>query len=249
MILVKPSFEIMAIMYPMDGNGEATWDGSLELIERAGRTCYKSEDKITEGSAEKFVKMVRDRGHHSVIEHSAATVKIICDRGVTHEIVRHRLAAYSQESTRYCDYSKDDTGIGVIPPFFFDADEKLELVYVPLVDINAANGGYGLSIDLGAEFLMNSFDVWFVTCLWTQWGYNTLRNVFGRSAQQARSVLPNSLKTEIVITANFREWLHIFTLRCSKAAHPQMREIMIPLRDEFRKRIPVIFDDMTENRG
>ena len=93
-------------------------DVLLENIERAGRTCYKSEDKITEGSSKKFAKMVLDRGHHSVIEHGLAIVRFICDRGISHEIVRHRLASYSQESTRYCNYSKDKFGkeITVIDP-------------------------------------------------------------------------------------------------------------------------------------
>lgn len=91
---------------------------------------------------------------------------------------------------------------------------------------------------------MNSFDVWFLTCLWTQWGYMTLVNEFNRKPEQARTVLPNSTKTEIVVTANFREWKHIFTLRCAKTAHPQMREIMRPLLNECKKLIPIIFDSV-----
>jgi thymidylate synthase (FAD) len=109
MILIKPSFEIMAIMemdlsHRIEKKQQVVHQNELQLIETAGRTCYKSEDKIAEDSAEKFVARIIASGHHSVLEHSAITVKIICDRGVTHEIVRHRLVAYSQESTRYCNY-------------------------------------------------------------------------------------------------------------------------------------------------
>ena len=113
MILIKPSFEIMEIMgiYGDDGIGR----DALQLIEKAGRTCYKSEDKITPDSCIKFVRMIKKRGHESVLEHSAMTVKFICDRGVTHELVRHRLCAYSQESTRYCNYKGGVTF--VIPPW------------------------------------------------------------------------------------------------------------------------------------
>lgn len=213
MILVKPSFEILAVM---------DCSNPILLIELAGRTCYKTEDKITHDSAEKFVKMIKDRGHHSVLEHSALTVRFICDRGVTHELVRHRLCAYSQESTRYCNYKGGVTF--VIPPW-----------------INVNPGKYsggefykkGLSrAELNWLDVMFNSEDYYIELLNDEW-----------SPQQARSVLPNSLKTEIVVTANFREWNHIFTLRCSKAAHPQMREIMIPLRNRCRKLIPVVFED------
>ncbi len=196
MILVKPSHKILS----------STVD-PLELIELAGRTCYKSESKISKGSAEKFVEMVTKRGHHSVIEHAIVTVKIICDRGVTHEIVRHRLASYSQESTRYCNYKGGVTF--VIPPW---------------VDIE--EGEHNELLLIGP--IAKSRDIWYDSCLKAELNYTELiRN--GWSPQQARSVLPNSTKTEIIITANVREWRHIFTLRCSNASHPQMREVMIPL--------------------
>lgn len=209
MILVKPSHKILALQsFP------------LELIELAGRTCYKSEDKITDGSAKKFTKMVIERGHHSVIEHVNVTVKFICDRGVSHEIVRHRLAAYSQESTRYCNYKGGVTF--VIPPW---------------VDIE--EGKYTF---VTTEQGVSRFDwTWYRSILEAERNYQDLLSAKW-SPQQARSVLPNSLKTEIVMTANVREWRHIFNLRCSKAAHPQMRELMIPLQAEMRKLIPVIFD-------
>lgn len=238
MILVKPSFEILT------GIEEGK---VLRRIERAGRTCYKSDDKITEDSAEKFVARIIASGHHSVLEHENISVRIICDRGVTHEIVRHRLVAYSQESTRYCNYAKENE-ICVVEPFFFDPFEPRMPVQVPVM-----NAMYEAGKEIESEWTimtiqMNSFDVWFLTCLWTQWGYMTLINKFDRTPQQARSVLPNSLKTEIVMTANIREWRHILRLRTSKAAHSQMREIMIPLLEEFKRLIPVLFDDIREEK-
>lgn len=215
MILVKPKHEILQIM-GIDSS-------PLFLIEVAGRTCYKSEDKITPDSAEKFIKSIRDRGHHSVLEHSAMTVRFVCDRGVTHEIVRHRLAAYSQESTRYCNYKGGVTF--VIPPW-----------------ISIEEGEYPLHM---ADIGMKDFCTkrWFIAMHDAENAYVALLGE-NWSPQQARSVLPNSLKTEIVMTANFREWRHVFSLRCSKAAHPQMRELMIPLLIECQGLIPVIFDDI-----
>jgi thymidylate synthase (FAD) len=223
MILVKPSFEIMEIMglYGSAGIGLDT----LYLIEKAGRTCYKSEDKITAESAKKFVEMVIKRGHESVIEHSAMTVKFICDRGVTHELVRHRLCAFSQESTRYVNYKGGCTF--VIPPW---------------IDITEGDYPLGLHPDDRTDDIARN--IWHDQCYQAEKVYKNLLTL-GWSPQQARSVLPNSTKTEIVVTTNFREWRHIFKLRCSKASHPQMRELMIPLLEDIKELIPVIFDDIT----
>jgi thymidylate synthase (FAD) len=189
-------------------------DYILKQIELAGRTAYKSEDKITPDSARNFVKMIILRGHLSVLEHQSITVRIICDRGVSHEIVRHRLASYTQESTRYCNYTKGKFGseITVIEPCFWSQDDE-------------------------------KYRVWKQTIEQIESGYNKLIEL-GATPQEARSVLPNSLKTEIVMTMNLREWRHFFTLRTSPAAHPQMREIAIPLLKEFQKRIPVIFSGL-----
>ena len=212
MILIKPSHKILFIS-----------PKPLETIEVAGRTCYKSEDKITKGSAEKFVKMIIKRGHLSVIEHAYMSVRFICDRGITHEIVRHRLAAYSQESTRYCNYKGGVTF--VIPPW--------------IRDINC--GEYKFEDPL---FLpCSSSKVWFHAMLDAEIDYIDLLEL-GWSPQQARSVLPNSLKTEIIMTANLREWMHVFSLRTSKTAHLQMRELMIPLLEEMKILVPIIFDDI-----
>ncbi len=184
----------------------------LKHIEKAGRTAYKSEDKITEDSSSKFIEMIMNREHLSVIEHSFITVRVICDRGVSHEIVRHRLASYTQESTRYCNYTQGKFGseITVIKPCFWDENSE-------------------------------EYKIWSETINYIENSYNKLISL-GASPQEARSILPNSLKTEIVITMNLREWHHFFKLRTATTAHPQMREITIPLLKEFQKRVPVIFD-------
>lgn len=188
----------------------------LRLIEEAGRTCYKSENKITEDSSKQFVRRLLNSGHHSVIEHISVTVRFICDRGISHELVRHRLASYSQESTRYANYSKNKFGkeITVIRPLFWDEDSPQYHQW--LAAMENAESAYMKLIELGAR------------------------------PEQARTVLPNSLKTEVVMTCNLREWRNVFSLRCSNAAHPQIREIMLPLLNEFKEKIPVVFDDLYE---
>lgn len=182
-----------------------------KIIEMAGRTCYKSEDKITEDSADGFIEKIKNFKHESVLEHGSITVRYIVDRGVSHELVRHRLASFSQESTRYCNYGKDKFGneITVIEPCFWET----------------------------GHFMWYR---WKETCEAAQEGYFELLEG-GASAQQARSVLPNSLKTEVVMTANPREWRHVFMVRCHRDAHPQMREVMVPLLAEFADRWPVLF--------
>ena len=186
----------------------------VKHIETVGRVCYKSEDKITEDSFGKFVRGIIDRGHEAVIEHSGFTVRFIVDRGVSHELVRHRVASYAQESTRYCNYSKDKHGneITVVKPFFFEegSDELIEWYSA----MRIAEGHY---MDLLAR---------------------------GATPQEARAVLKNSLKTELMMTANFREWRTLFKLRTSKGAHPQMREVTIPLLRYLKEVCPIIFDDI-----
>lgn len=193
---------------PIDGNI------ILKRIEQAGRVCYKSEDRITDESAIRFAKDIINRGHEAVLEHCSFTVKFIVDRGVSHEIVRHRVASYCQESTRYCNYSKDKFGneITVIKPCFWEEGSNQFIEWKSAMKI--AESHY---FDLLA---------------------------MGATAQEARSVLPNSLKTEVVMTANIREWRHFFKLRCSPAAHPQMREVAVPLLKELQEKIPVLFDDI-----
>jgi thymidylate synthase (FAD) len=183
-------------------------------IEKAGRTCYKSEGRIGDGTAEKFITSIIKRGHESVLEHEKITVRFICDRGVTHELVRHRIASYSQESTRYCNYCQDKFGneLTFIKPCFWD--EKDECYKLWLENMQAIENGYNSLIAAGAK------------------------------PEEARSILPNSLKTEIVVTMNLRQWRHYFRLRCAPAAHPQIREISIALLTELKEKLPVFFADI-----
>jgi thymidylate synthase (FAD) len=187
----------------------------LVHLERCARTCYKSEGYITPGSAPGFISnLIRMKKHESIIEHASATVRFICDRGVTHEIVRHRLAAYSQESTRYCNYTNDkfDNEITVIRPLFFEE---------------------------GSE----DWNDWYAACKEAEARYMKLISR-GRTPQEARSVLPNSLKTELVMTCNMREWRHVFSLRTSSRAHPQMTQVMRPLLAEFKTHLEPLFGDL-----
>lgn len=203
MKIINPSYEILTNINEQD---------ILKTIEMAARTCYKSEDKITEGSAEKLVSRLVKSGHHAMIEFFDITVKFIHSRGFTHELVRHRMCSFAQESTRYCNYSNERFGkqITIILPYWFNAvsaDVQQEYIHV-------------MNIDEAMYFkLIES----------------------GLPAQAARGVLPNDLKTEIVIKANVREWRHIFALRAAEGAHPDMRRIMVPLLNEFQLRWPTFF--------
>lgn len=187
-------------------------------LERYARVCYKSEDKMGEEYNPRFLQDKIRMGHESIIEHEKATVMFIVDRGVTHEIVRHRIAAYSQESTRYCRYDRDKFGneISVIEPYFFlDRPE--------------------------------AWASWKEACEAAEQNYMRMLQL-GCSAQEARSVLPNSLKTEIVVTYNMREWRHFFRLRCDAAAHPQMRQAAIPLLLAFQEKLPGLFAGIEYDR-
>lgn len=214
MKIIDASYEILTKV-----NGEQI----LKDIEKIGRTCYKSENKITEDSAKGFVGRLIKNGHEAMIEHNHITVKFICDRGVSHELVRHRLASFAQESTRYCNYSKDkfENQLTFINPCFESRG--------PLVKTD-----------------IEQYNTWYYHMKACEEAYLGLINS-GMSPQMARTVLPNSLKTEITMTMNLREWRHFFKLRTDKAAHPQMRELAIPLLAEFKQLIPVVFDDIEVN--
>lgn len=188
----------------------------MQRIEEIGRTCYKSENKITEGSAAKFVRNLIRSGHESVLEHCTFSVRFTVDRGVSHEIVRHRLASYSQESTRYCNYSQDKFGneITVIEPSYLKKDSYPYLLWKTACE----------TCEIAYRFMLEQ----------------------GCTPQEARAVLPNSLKTELVMTANIREWRHFLKLRCSKAAHPQIREVAIDLRNQLIDLLPHLFEDLVE---
>ena len=201
-----------------------TQDEAMNLIERAGRVCYKSEGKIGDGTAEKFIRSILKRGHESVIEHVSITVRVICDRGVTHEIVRHRLASYSQESTRYCNYTKDK----------FCRE-------ITVIDIST-----GFNYNLGDPVDREKYYIWNDAMRYAEKAYFKMIEV-GAKPDEARSVLPNSLKTEIVMTMNLREWRHFLRLRLDPHAHPQIREISKMILDEFYKRYPVFFEDLVKS--
>jgi thymidylate synthase (FAD) len=302
MRLIKSSFEIL--------EQEPGIQGIYKQIERAGRTCYKSEDRITEDSAEKFVNMIKDRQHTAMLEHGTVyletenprvyykyvnkqyskvniikytktgsdiitpqnplyerghvttnyrvlyendwlddlkylcepteyhekriTVKFICDRGVSHEFVRHRVFSFAQESTRYCNYSKDKFGneLTFIIPYWTNIPEGQSywhdgIGYRVGADIQNKDFGY-------IEKSPNYFN--FLSSLEeSEKCYLRLLNE-GWVPQQARSILPNSLKTELVMTGTVEQWKGFFKLRCDKAAHPQARELAIPLKEEFIKR-------------
>lgn len=205
MKIIKPYFEIL---------GDPDPSAILRNLELFGRVCYKSEGNITVDSAAPFIRRILKSGHESVIEHEKLSVRIICDRGVTHEIVRHRIASYSQESTRYCNYSQNKFGneLTFIKPCFWPENSKAYSIW---------------------EKQMQEIE----TC------YLSLVGA-GATPEQARSILPNSLKTEIIVTMNLREWRHFFRLRASKRAHPQMQEIAIPLLQRMRELLPPVFEDI-----
>ena len=222
MKLIRPYYEIL--------NPRDLKKASKE-IERAARTCYKSENKIGLGTDEELIKILLDKHHEAMIEFGPdITVKFVCDRGVSHELVRHRLCSFAQESTRYCNYSKDkfDNQITFIIPVWSKSNFTSK----------DAPGIYVVDVSMKPEY------TWFYHMLASESAYRRLI-AEGWQPQEARSVLPNSLKTEIVVKTNIREWRHIFRLRCSKAAHPQMRELMIPLLKDFQKKCPLLFNDIT----
>ena len=223
MNILKAGFDILT---PISEGGIE----ELKHIEKIGRVCYKSEGKITEDgeSAKKFVKMLIDRGHEAMIEHSSLSVKFVVDRGVSHELVRHRIASFAQESTRYVNYSLEKFGneINVIDiRDGINLDNKMK--NMDSDTISAIMGEWCLAMEDAEKHYMKMIEL-------------------GATPQIARSVLPNSTKTEITISANYREWRNFFKLRVPNTAHPQMREVTIPLLKELKCRLPIIFDDIEE---
>ena len=213
MKLIKPDIEIIDMK---------DYEQIIKKIEKIGRVCYKSEDRIKEDSAERFISNLLKRGHESVIEHESVTVRIVCDRGITHEIVRHRIASYSQESTRYCNYTGDKFGN--------------EITVIDLAS--------GFAYNLDDENDAKKYEVWKQAMENAEQSYFKMLEL-GATPQEARSVLPNSLKTEIVITMNLRSWRNFFRLRCDHHAHPQMREIANIALQVFQEKLPIFFEDFT----
>ena len=205
MMIIEPSIEILS---------DVDVYKIMKNIETCGRVCYKSENLINEESAKKFIKRIIASGHESVLEHEKLTIKFVCDRGVSHEIVRHRIASYSQESTRYCNYSQEKFGkeLTLIRPCFWKDDEEKYRIWCDVMEK--------------------------VEC-----SYNELMSM-GAKPEEGRSILPNSLKTEIVVTMNLRELRHFLRLRTSPKAHPQMREVANMLLRYVKETLPVFFEDI-----
>ena len=221
MRIIEPSYEILT---------EISEGGIKELqhIEKIGRVCYKSEDKITEDgeSAKKFVKMLIARGHEAMIEHSKLSVKFTVDRGISHQLTRHRIASFAMESMRYCNYTNDkfNNEISVIEiDGGIEHDAKMK--NMSTTERNAIDDEWVSAMEDAERHYMRMIE-------------------WGATPQIARSVLPHSTKTEITLTANYREWRNFFKLRATKAAHPQMQEITRPLLKELKTRLPIIFDDI-----
>lgn len=222
MYLVKPSikFEWMTV-------------DPLLVIERAGRLCYKSEERIRPGSAEVLISKLLEKGHESIIEHAVMSYRVVCDRGITHEYVRHRIFSYAQESTRYCDYQG---GVQfILPPWIALPEGEYKL---------SESGSFtfdGAEVDIGITTKVE--EVWLYSLLNSERDYVILR-VEGWEPQKARSVLPHAVKTELIATANFRSWRNFFKLRTSLKAHPQMQEVANAILADAKRRVEVVFDDL-----
>lgn len=226
MKLVAPGYEILTEI--SDGGVK-----ELQQIEKIARVCYKSEDRISADgeSAKKMIAGLIKSDHLAMLEHSTLSVLFTVDRGISHELCRHRMASFAQESTRYCDYSSGKFGgdcqfIDITDSFL--SDPKMSMVKLAKIE--------------------NVLTEWESALQDAEKHYKNMI-AFGATPQIARSVLPNSTKTNITVTANYREWRHIFALRAvgtTGAPHPQMQEIMIPLLRDVAKRIPIVFDDLVE---
>ena len=205
MRIIEPSFAI-----------EDFTADAVERIERVARTCHQSEGAIGPGTARRLVrKLIRWR-HFAMFDHVYASVRVICDRGVSHEIVRGRIGVgYAQKSTRYVDYLNEvkcPDGVAFIRPFFFVEGSP-------------------------------QYDLWLSAMKHAEDTYFALR-ALKSAPEKARSVLPNSTATEMVITGDFSFWRHFFEQRAAKAAHPQMRQLVVPMLDAFAQRWPEVFEDL-----
>lgn len=230
----------VADVYP----NPTTWGAMLEHVEKCGRISHKSEGAIKAGSAEKFVgKVAVKLGHESILEHIQLSARFVCSRACSHQIVRHRIGAYTQESTRYCDYTKGNTPIlGVVVP-----PNILEVYY----------GRYGGTIDVesdgGIEYRIKSLNgtiagvmetddvlaLYLKSCIQAYVHYHALVNN-GVKPEDARRVLPLATKTEIWVTYNLRSWLHFFKMRCDRHAEWEIRRLADAMKDLFKQHLPAI---------
>lgn len=206
--MVKVVSDSVEIMTPLDGAA------ILKHLELCIRNCYKSEDKIEPGSAEKMIRKIIELKHEAMLEHFSITVRLITDIGVYKDLTRHRIASFAIESTRYCNYSKGKFGSEIT------VMEPPELIP-------------------GTE----AYDIWMKCMTDIETAYNTLA-AQGYKADVCRMVLPHSTKASVIMTANLREWRHILKLRTAKAAHPTVRRIMAKVLAEFQRQISIIFDDI-----
>lgn len=274
MKFVDPSFDILT---------DISSGGIKELkhIERCGRISYRSEDKITEDgeSAKKFVAMLIRNGHESVLEHGSLTVEFTVDRAIANELVRHRLASFTQDSTRYCNYSKDKFGgdVTYILPLYlkhgYDVYNRIteamanDVEYKSSVLYSEADTVFDYIYYKYSNRAIDNYQEWwddlckfcnyrstidevsksYLTTVTAPGYFTDMEGVVPESTpEEARFLLPLGLATKIVVTANYREWRHIFKLRCEKHAHPEMRRIMCALWLVLNTQIPVIFDDIRD---
>lgn len=215
MLLVKPEIQV------------ENYDGIkiMKNIEKACRTCYRSEGLITEDSYKKLLKNCINRGHESILEHEKITIRMVCDIGVYKDLTRHRFGSFSIESTRYCNYGKDkfDNEIKFIEPVFYTPG-VMEEYNDPIKKNDCLKTQY-----------------WERCMKFIESDYMDMTNVVGAKPDELRMLLPHSTAAEVTMTANIREWRHILELRCSKAAHPAIRQLLIPLLLKFKEDMPELF--------
>lgn len=222
--IIKPRFQILSRLNERN---------ILRHLERCGRICYKSEDKINDDSCYKFIKMLLSRGHESVIEHYSFTVKFVCSRSLSHQLVRHRLCSFSEQSQRYCNF-ETKVEMGIILPYWLDDNDKRRI----------KNKSFSSTLQVPNNISLKC-QHWLDTVIESIVSYGILiRNNSEMTPQQVRSILPNAAKTEIVCTANLRQWRHILKLRTSKGADPEIKELMIPLLNKLKEKLPTIFGDI-----
>lgn len=222
--IIKPKFQILSRLNERN---------ILRHLERCGRICYKSEDKITDDSCYKFIKMLLSKGHESVIEHYSFTVKFVCSRSLSHQLVRHRLCSFSEQSQRYCNF-ETKVEMGIILPYWLDDNDKRRI----------KNKSFSSTLQIPNNISLKC-QHWLDSVIESIVSYGILiRNNSEMTPQQVRSILPNAAKTEIVCTTNLRQWRHILKLRTSKGADPEIKELMIPLLNKLKEKLPTIFGDI-----
>ena len=238
MYITESGYEILSPDLDKDGK-----EGLYRAIERAGRTCYKSEANMTEDSAAAFVRAMVRSGHEAMLEHAYIAVRFTLDRGLSHELVRHRMAAFAQESTRWCNYSKDkfDGQCTFILPY-----DEIRSEQERKMDCDVWDEAAEQECTRRTREIVNE---WTDACMDAEAHYLRMLEL-GASPEIARAALNNSLKTELVITANAREWRHILKLRAMDdygRPHPQMKSLMGRLLKELGTKLPELFGDLLKN--